>query len=127
MNNFLLALQYQKTIMETHKSVGTGLMRLVINVSCGYYQIKDIGAIINFFFLCLKSNKLGSESESNMAKLIEILKTRDPQAKAASSFLNPDPDTVSVQSGKESSLGRTATKSSIYLNFFYMKIISFFF
>lgn len=87
-NNFLLALQYQKTIMETHKSVGTGLMRLVIN-----------------------SNKLGSESESNMAKLIEILKTRDPQAKAASSFLNPDPDTVSVQSGKESSLGRTATKS----------------
>ena len=46
-----------------------------------------------------------------MAKLNEILKARDPQVKAASS-LNPDPDTVSVQSGKESSLGRNMTKSS---------------
>lgn len=89
-DNFLLALQYQKTFMEIHKNqTGTGLMRLVINC-----------------------NRFSNESESNMTKLTEILKSRDPQAKAASS-LNPDPDTVSVQSGKESSLGRTTTKSRI--------------
>lgn len=46
-----------------------------------------------------------------MFKLQEILKARDPQAKAASSLLNPHPDTVSVQSGKESSLGRTTTRN----------------
>lgn len=62
--------------------------------------------------LVLNSNKFSNDAEANLTKLYEILKTRDPQAKAASSFLNPDPDTVSVQSGKESSLGRTATKSS---------------
>lgn len=76
--------------MKTNKSPAcTGLMRLVIN-----------------------GNKFSNETEANMTKLYDILKTRDPQTKAASSFLNPDPDTVSVQSGKESSLGRTATKSS---------------
>ena len=53
-----------------------------------------------------------AHSELNMAKLNEIIKQRDPQVKAASNFLNPDPDTVSVQSGKESSLGRATTKSS---------------
>lgn len=76
--------------MKMNKSPAcTGLMRLVIN-----------------------SNKFSNDAEANMTRLYEILKTRDPQAKAASSFLNPDADTVSVQSGKESSLGRTATKSS---------------
>ena len=58
-----------------------------------------------------KYNNFSSDSETNMTKLNEILKSRDPQTKAASSYLNPDPDTVSVQSGKESSLGRTMTKS----------------
>ncbi len=90
-DNFLLALQYQKTFMELHKTqTSTGLMRLVLNC-----------------------NKFSSESEANMAKLNEILKARDPQTKAAS-ISNPDPDTVSVQSGKESSLGRNMTKSSNY-------------
>ncbi len=75
--------------MEIQKTqTGTGLMRLVLNC-----------------------NKFSNESEANMTKLNEILKSRDPQVKAASS-LNPDPDTVSVQSGKESSLGRNMTKSS---------------
>lgn len=89
-NNFLMSLQYQKSIMEVHKSLNTGLMRLVLNY-----------------------NNFSSDSETNMTKLNEILKSRDPQTKAASSYLNPDPDTVSVQSGKESSLGRTMTKSRI--------------
>ncbi len=59
-----------------------------------------------------------------MTKLNEILKQRDPQAKAASNFLNPDPDTISVQSGKESSLGRTTTKSSKIIKYGSFSIVA---
>ena len=31
-NKFLLSLQYQKTLMEMHKSPGTGLLRLILTV-----------------------------------------------------------------------------------------------
>ena len=31
-SKFLLALQYQKTLMEMHKGQGTGLLRLVLTV-----------------------------------------------------------------------------------------------
>ena len=70
--------------------------------------------------LVITSNKFSYDAEINLNKLYEILKTRDPQVKAASSFLNPDPDTVSVQSGKESSLGRTTTKSSKHFHFIFV-------
>jgi len=89
---FLLALQYQKTFMELHKiqpTQGTGLLRLVVS-----------------------HNKFTSQSESNSFKLYELLKQRDPLSKAASNTNNPDNDTVSVQSGKESSLGRNQKLSA---------------
>lgn len=110
-----MALQYQKSIMELHKSLGTGLMRLVLTVNGNIFSLGNNKNNLNILFIFLKYNNFSSDSESNMTKLNEILKSRDPQTKAASSYLNPDPDTVSVQSGKESSLGRTMTKSRNYL------------
>jgi hypothetical protein len=36
-NKFLLALQYQKTIMDMHRSQATGLLRLIINVKFDFF------------------------------------------------------------------------------------------
>ena len=63
--------------------------------------------------LKMKHNKFTSASEAILLKLNEIIKQRDPLLKAASnSNTHGEQDTASVQSGKESSLGRAAAKSS---------------
>jgi len=62
--------------------------------------------------LFLQNNKYTNQSESIAFKLFELLKQRDPLSKTASGTNNPDGDTVSVQSGKESSLGRNQKLSA---------------
>ena len=57
MNNFLLALQYQKTFMEMHKNTGTGLMRLVLNVTYSTF--------FSFFIQTLLFNR-ASKKELNL-------------------------------------------------------------
>lgn len=90
---FLAALQYQKQFMEVRAKIqpvqGTGILRLVLN-----------------------RNKITSQSEVNSYKLYELLKQRDPLSKSTYNTNNPDADTVSVQSGKESSLGRNQKMSA---------------
>ena len=49
--------------------------------------------------------------EQNLTKITDLLKQRDPLLKASnSSNTHGDLDSASVQSGKESSLGRTAKR-----------------
>ena len=62
--------------------------------------------------ISLLNNKFTNQSESIAYKLFELLKQRDPLSKTTSGTNNPDGDTVSVQSGKESSLGRNQKLSA---------------
>ncbi|CAF0784193.1 unnamed protein product [Brachionus calyciflorus] len=78
-NSFLLAISYQKTFMELHKSQGTGLLRLIL------------------------TNNGFSPDYENYIKLVDLVKQRDPVNKSTNGLLN---DTESVKSGKDSSLGR---------------------
>ncbi len=47
-NHFILALQYQKTYMELHKSQGTGLLRLVLNVIRFLYTYINLPNLLDF-------------------------------------------------------------------------------
>ena len=98
--------------MELHKSQGTGLLRLVINVNYFLFSFNTNNNYILFgsIYLLLKRNNFSSDHEPLMFKLTEAMKTRDPVYKLSTNT-NQDNETASI-SGKDSALARPAPVKS---------------
>ncbi len=95
--------------MELHKSQGTGLLRLVINVNYFLFSFNTNNIYLDLLLL-LKRNNFSSDHEPLMFKLTEAMKTRDPVYKLSTNT-NQDNETASI-SGKDSALARPAPVKS---------------